>query len=438
MHLPTSCFTVWQGSSLLRRLRPVALGGCIALLLLGSSCRDSEPSPQAPLAMASEAQIRASWPWQAAFGVGVSDEVFEVLAQRWLGGVSGTWPRLGAARVAAGASLPAAQQILRHRSLTEDRLALRHLGIVHAHASCRLASDADAFGAGLAEAYLLGAAACESLGDVDGAEAARANAALRVGSSAADPNPAVSRSSSAEGEDGLAALLVPEVKVIDIRGERLKYLLLRPAQVDAALALLGTWLAKVEPPKAAKADVDQFLAIAAGTSQWSRDGAENAALLPVAESILASAPAGPARLAQVESLLEDGISLWHRGLAALPREGDSALDAGGRSLLDRWFRRALYREVGLLALDEGDADLALLCLEEAAEARGRVRPAPGLDPLLLAALARARYECNELQRSVQLLDEIAAQPGWGFAGPTARTIARVAVVGSGPDAKVNR
>ena len=76
--------------------------------------------------------------------------------------------------------------------------------------------------------------------------------------------------------------------------------------------------------------------------------------------------------------------------------------------------------------------------EEAAEARGRVRPGSGLDPLLLAALARARYECNELQRAVELLDDMAAIKGWEFAAPVARTIARVAVVGSGADAKVNR
>jgi hypothetical protein len=226
------------------------------------------------------------------------------------------------------------------------------------------------------------------------------------------------------------------VKVLEVRGERLEYLLLRPAQIEAAQALISTWMEKVVVSDGGDEDAAQFLARAAGTSDWLAGPVT--ALLPSAKSLLSSAPAGQGRLAQAEAQLEDTIGVWQGGLRALPREGEGSLDAGGRSLLDRWFRRALYRDMGLLALDEGDAELALLCLEEAAGARGRVRPAAGLDPLLLAALARARYECNELQRAVELLDDIAVVPGWELAGPTARTIARVAVVGSGADAKVNR
>jgi len=322
------------------------------------------------------------------------------------------------------------------RELEEDHRALGHLAAVHAHASCRLAREPDSFGPGLVEGYLLGAESCNFLGDVEGEKTARENAGAQAGAAPVDPNSVKGRSTSAEGEHALASLLVPEVKVLEVRGERLEYLLLRPAQIEAARALLSSALAAVEVSDSGDKGVAEFLAHAAGTSRWF--AGEKSAVLPSAKSLLSSAPAGSGRLAQVEAQLEDAISLWQEGLRALPREGEGAVDAGGRSLLDRWFRRALYREVGLLALDEGDAELALVCLEEAAGARGRVRPGSGLDPLLLAALARARYECNELQRAVELLDDISVLPGWELARSTARTIARVAVVGSGADAKVNR
>ncbi len=416
-------------------LRGVGLSLLVALTL--ASCRSAEPEKDPTAPSLSQQQVQASWLWQGAFGDGIPDDVFARVAQRWLGGVEGKWKHPGADRASTvSASSSAALRRVLHRALQEDHRALGHLAAVHAHASCRLAREPDAFGPGLADAYVLGALSCKSLGDVDGEKAARANAGAQAPAAPGDPDSVTPRSTSAEGEQDLASLVVPEVKVLEVRGERLEYLLLRPAQIEAAQALISTWMEKVVVSDGGDEDAAQFLARAAGTSDWLAGPVT--ALLPSAKSLLSSAPAGQGRLAQAEAQLEDTIGVWQGGLRALPREGEGSLDAGGRSLLDRWFRRALYRDMGLLALDEGDAELALLCLEEAAGARGRVRPAAGLDPLLLAALARARYECNELQRAVELLDDIAVVPGWELAGPTARTIARVAVVGSGADAKVNR
>ena len=410
----------------------------LAVLLLLLSCRGSAPPPPTGPVL-SEAQIQATWPWQGAFGTDIDEDVFSGVVARWLGGVKVPWKRPGASYEGLHKAKPSAGLRQLHlRGLEEDRLALGHLGAVLAHSSCRLAAIPDAFGPELADAYLLGVAACKSLGNEDGAKAALANAGLSGDEKTLDPTAGPQRSTALEGADQLAALLVPEVKVLEVRGEQLEYVLLRPAQVDAARELLGLWAQEASSGEMGQAGATGSFVLAAATSGWSGSSSLASTLLPSAKSILESAPAGPGRLAQVEALLEDGITVWQRGLRALPREGDAALDAGGRALLERWFRRALYRDVGLLALDEGDADLALLCLEEAAEARGRVRPGAGLDPLLLTALARARYECNELQRAVELLDDIASVTGWELAAPAARTIARVAVVGSGADAKVNR
>jgi hypothetical protein len=384
----------------------------------------------------SEAVIHGTWVWQTAFAEGIPDEVFVVLAGRWLGGVEASWSGPGESRSAlqaAAASAPV--RLVAQRQLLEDRRAFEHLSTLHAHASCRLAQDPNSYGEAVPEGYLLGAAACTALGDASSAKVASSHA----GSAVVDPAASEVRSSSGGADDGdVASLLVPQVKVLDVRGERLEYVLLQPSQIKAAAELLGSWVAAEALPESVPADLASFLAEAAGSTRWSMSGAATSELLLSSEAILARAAAGSERLAEVESLLEGSIHHWQQGLASLPRDGDQPLDAGARSLLDRWFRRALYRDVGLAALDQGDAEVALVALEEATGARGRVRPDAGLDPLLLAALARARYECNELQRAVELLDAIASVKGWELAAPVARTIARVAVVGSGADAKVNR
>jgi hypothetical protein len=82
--------------------------------------------------------------------------------------------------------------------------------------------------------------------------------------------------------------------------------------------------------------------------------------------------------------------------------------------------------------------LAVVALDEASGTQTRPRPGPGLDPLLLLALARARYEANELQLAAEILDAAAAVPGWEIASAAARTVARLAVLPSTSDPRVNR
>jgi len=425
-------YLLWQRSARLSAW--LALAG--VLLLLGLGCRGSSPPAPASGPALSEAVIRGTWVWQAVFAEGIADEVFVVLAGRWLGGVEASWVGPGQARSALEAATASAPvRLVAQRQLREDVRAFEHLKALHAHASCRLAQDPDSFGAAVPEGYRLGAAACKALGDVDSAKVASSHA----GAPAADPAAGEVRSSPGGTADAdVASLLVPQVKVLDVRGERLEYVLLQPSQIQAAAQLLASWVDAAAVPQAVDGDLASFLAEAAGTTRWSMSSAASSELLLSAEAVLASAAAGSGRLGEVESSLEETILHWQTGLASLPRDGEQQLDAGGRALLDRWFRRALYRDVGLAALEQKDPEVALVALEEATGARGRVRPGAGLDPLLLVALARARYECNELQRAVELLDDIASVPGWELAAPVARTIARVAVVGSGADAKVNR
>ncbi len=435
MSAPSLIALIPRPSLPFRRLQWLAPAVLSILFVVG--CRGSERAAAPSEALLSPQQIESTWPWQAAFAEGLSADLFSRMAGRWLGGDESGWPVPGHSRaVLAADGATAAERLLALRELREDRQAMEHLGSLHAQASCRLAQDPNAFGSSLPEGYQLGAAACASLGDAAGEQVANSH----VGSAGADPGSAPGRSSSGAGAAvDVVALLSPQLRVLDVRGERLEYLLLQPTQFAAAIALLQSWAEATPQPNAAAEDLGQFLATSAATTGWTMSpvaGAESTLLS--AQAVLTAAKPGPGRLAEVESMIEEAIRLWQRGLSELPRDGALSLDAGGRALLARWFRRALYRDLGVRALAEGDSELALLALEEAAEARGRVRPGSGLDPLLLAALARARYECNELQRAVELLDDMAAVKGWQFAAPVARTIARVAVVGSGADAKVNR
>ncbi len=408
------------------------------LLLLGlGGCRGkTAPTADSGAALSSE-QVAATWLWRVAFSEELPDALFPLLAARWLGGLEGDWGTLGGPLAKEQRAVHGGRT-LEARLLLEDRLALGHLAAIHLQANCRLARKPDAYGLGLGQAYALGAAACAGLGDQAGQAAATANAARVSGGSFRDPVGASLRSVGEGGQQALAQLLVPEVKKVELKGESLEYALLWPAQLEAAQRTLELRERGLSPSVQGEGSGPVDLLDHLATSSWFAGAEFGKHELLSAAMVLGAAPVGTGRLAQVEGALEEVIAAWRSSLVSLPRDGAMALDAGGRSLLESWFRRALYRDVGLLALEEGDAELALVALEEAAGARGRVRPGAGLDPLLLAAMARARFECNELQRSVELLDDIGAAKGWEFALPVARTVARLAVVGSGADARVNR
>jgi hypothetical protein len=103
-----------------------------------------------------------------------------------------------------------------------------------------------------------------------------------------------------------------------------------------------------------------------------------------------------------------------------------------------WARRAIYRDLGLEALRGGHFDVALPLLEEAAGSSGRLKPGPGRDPLLLAAVAKARYKNNQGLRTVDLLRTISRQEGWEHTAVIAELVARREVLPSEPGAEVRR
>ncbi|HCP48510.1 MAG TPA: hypothetical protein DIU15_20905 [Deltaproteobacteria bacterium] len=408
------------------------------VVLLAAGCW-SEPDVapiEGPVPQAG--QIHASWVWTSVFDKTVDEEVFGVAARRWLG--PATDGQLWAAPGAEVTSHPG----LARRLVGEDARALGHLRSLYLHAVCRLGQTPQSFGTQIPEGFLVAAAACEALGEGEAMARATAYHEAAAGSTSDDlarlqPRAGVSKPGPGGGSQAdVAALLVPKIREIELHGQKLAYPLLLPQHFDQALDLLQSQLTGPAPgePEGSMTDT---IAAQVGTSRWLAPGASAPpGLLPTAESLFAAAPKGQGRMAHLEKEVESAIQRWRAGLVQLPVDGSGGLDAAGRALLERWFRRALYRDLGLLALDGGEAELALVNLEEAAEARGRVRPSAGLDPLLLIGLARARYESNELNRAVELLDDIGRVPGWEVAGHVARTVARVAVVGSAAEAKVSR
>jgi len=374
----------------------------------------------------------------AAFDSTVDEELFGVVARRWLGPTS----------AAASWSSPGAESTghptLDRRLLAEEARGLGHLRSLYLHAVCRLGQTPQSFGTQIPEGFLVAASACEALGENAGVERARKHygalaSSTSVVATSLDPAVKNARSDQRQGLAAhVAAYLVPQVREIELHGQKLSYPLLMPSHFDGAIELLrskldGDWADSPGTPST------EGVAMRAGTSVWlAAVPNPSAGVMPTAHELFGAAPAGQGRMAHLEKEVELAIQRWRAGLTQHSAEGTAELDAAARALFERWFRRSLYRDLGLLALDAGDAELALVNLEEAAEARGRVRPGAGLDPLLLLSLARARYESNELQRAVELLDDIGDVPGWEVAGHVARTVARVAVVGSAAEAKVSR
>ncbi len=182
--------------------------------------------------------------------------------------------------------------------------------------------------------------------------------------------------------------LVPIIdETVTVRGQPLRYRFLRPGQLEAASSALIA------------ADPDPAWTV--GTSVWGD--------LP--------GPAAGATPAEQERNAEDHIARWKTSL-----EG-AGVEPTERAQLVGWVRRAVYRDLGRRTGDAGH-------LEEAIGAASRPAPGPGVDPLLLARLAQARFEAGEAALAAEILRSIEAADGWAFAGPAADACARVAVLPS--------
>lgn len=355
---------------------------------------------------------------RAALDERIDGSLLQAVARRWLGG-RGDWAAPGSPPGGASPALVA-------RWLREDAAALRHLRLLSAHATCRLAQHPGSFAGPVKAGYSVGLRSCEALEDAPGAALARAQAEADGGS--VQPAPAASQ----DGYDVATIRLA-----VELASEDLLFEFIEPGEFEAVEARLDSAAAALPaPPSGPEPDVGTFFAMRAGTSHLLPDG--RAPLLASADALFDGLRPGKGRQAAIEGALDGVLDRWSASLAQLPAETDGGLDATGRGLLDGWVRKAWHREVGLRALDAGEPDLALVLLEEATDNQSRVRPGPGLDPLLLVALARARYESNELQRAVALLEDIGAMPGWQPARTAARTVARVAVLPTAAEAQVKR
>lgn len=163
-----------------------------------------------------------------------------------------------------------------------------------------------------------------------------------------------------------------------------------------------------------------------GTASWG-DGA------PSELRSAAELYADGASYAALEAAAEEQLALWKRGLAGVQR-----LDNAERAFALGQVRRALYRDLGLAALADGQPEVARPLLEEAAGAVPRPVPGDGRDPVLLAGLVSARFQSGELSRAAELAHAIAQSPGWEFADVVSQAVARVAVLPSPSQPRVRR
>jgi hypothetical protein len=389
---------------------------CLVFLLLAACTRDEPPTAPAVPPVPAE-QLRATWAVRAALDERIDVSLLNAVARRWLSG-TGDWSAPGSPPGGASPALAA-------RWISEDAGALKHLAAINAHATCRLGQHPGAFDGPVVSGYSVAVRSCEAIDDTDGAGLARTHAEL---------NGAISP--PATPSDGGYSLDVVALTV-ELESEKLLYEFIEPGEFDAVTArLISAAAALPAPPSGPDPDVGTFFATRAGTSDLLPEGQEP--VVASASSLFAALPASGGRQAAAEVALDRELARWAGGLALLPAETDGGLDGSGKALLDGWVRKAWHRELGLLALDAGEADLALYLLEEATDNKTRVKPGAGVDPVLLCALARARYESNELQRAVALLEDIGATPGWESARIAARAVARVAVLPTAAEAQVKR
>lgn len=386
------------------RLRSAPLA---ALVLLAACAGDPPPAPTVPVP--SVDALASTWPVQTALDRTLDEGLVAASAARWLGG-AGRWKPPGAG---TSGSRPG-QATLAARQRSEDSAALRAIADVLLGASCRLAQEPGSYDADLSLGFFSGAQACEAVGDAVGATRAHENLALLSGALTHTPNGEVS---------GVAVTRVE----IEREGTTLRYSFFEPGALEARVSQVAGDPPPADPgPTPTMAD---SYARRVGTADWSDVPVPDLPGLP-------SAP--PSGLAAAEALADIPAAAWKAALTAWPEQGEAALEPSSKVLLEGWARKAVQRDLGLVVLSAGDPGVAMVLLEEAAGSRSRPRPEPGLDPLLLASLAKARFQANELRRTVDLLEDIGAEPGWELAREAARAVARVAVLPSAAEAKVNR
>jgi len=381
----------------------------LSMVLGAVGCGAPDKASDSSVPLLSLESVEATWMWQLAFDPSLDDSLVARVSTRWLGAGDSSWAPL----VLDGTTnVPAHSEVVQ-RERTESAEALEIFGQIYLDAACVLGQSPHAYGQHVPLGYRIGEAACAALGDNVGA--GRAGALLK-------------KYGTPESEGAVGApLRRPLTESAEVEGEQLIYRFFETQEfTEAARALRGG--------QATAATTSSGLAARVGTSQWSAgSGGE---LLSSAAVLADSGAAGD--LGQLERAAEESLAVLRRGLETHGSKAPEPVGPAEVSLLLTWARRAIYRDLGLGALRAEHYDVALPLLEEAAGSSGRLKPGPGRDPLLLAAVAKARYKNNQGLRTVDLLRTISRQEGWEHAAVIAELVARREVLPSEPGAEVRR
>mgnify|MGYP001166448070 CR=1 FL=1 len=399
-----------------RHHSPFGRPGLLLALVVLTACAPKEAPAPAPM---SADELAKTWLWQLAFDSPLSSSEAP-LASRWLGGAGEDWPATSWSQpgVRPSSSLAA-------RAAREDAQALALLADIYDHALCRFAQTDASFGQELPEGYLFGLESCRAVEDERGAERAL-RLAERLGAT-----PGGGTNPSGPLEASLADLLPDSPKVVTERvlnldGELLRYRFLRPGVLHRFTRDSGG---------GDRANVDEVdFGRRLATSAWTEGSLPE---LPRAEVILEGS-GSPPHLGAVEQAAEETLDVLGRSLRDHGARVVPPLEGGDIKALLAWARRALYRDLGLALLADDQSELALPLLEEAAGSSARLRPGPGLDPVLLLGVVKARYEQNQGLRAADLLRTISEQSGWAAADVVADLIARIEVLPDAAGAEIRR
>jgi len=341
--------------------------------------------------------LSATWPVQILHDDGFAPALSAGLS-RWLGSGSGSWHAPGDVT-----DLP---PTLAQRVRAEDAAALSSLITLAHESACALGGTNGGFG-DLEAAWSYAALACEALDQQDHA------ARIREAHPLSTPLPPLPTGA------GLEPLLASELRVdAEVLGEALQYRFAHPGLTEAVHRALAS------PRATPAAGSPEAIADRAGSPSWTPAGTPSFDLPPPPQRDLGS----------LEVAADGHLAEWSASIGALSPE---ALDPALRSVALGWVRAAVYAAAARERLASGDPGSAVTLFDEAL-GTVRPRPGPGRDPVLLCEVAMARWRAGEHARAVELLRDIATQPGWAFAEVPAEMIARVAVIPSATDPRVRR
>ena len=381
----------------------------LSVVFVAAGCGSPDKASDSSVPLLPLESVEATWMWRLAFDPSLDDGLVARLSGRWLGAGDSSWAPL----VLEPTTPQSPNSEVLRRERAENAEALEIFGEVYLDAACTLGQSPHAYGQHVPLGYRIGEAACAALGDKEAS--GRAGALLKK------------YGARQSGGATAGSLRHPLTEKAEVEGEQLIYRFYGAEAFTEAARALRAGTATTSPASSG-------LAARVGTSQWSAGSIGD--LLGSADILADSSAAGD--LGQLERTAEESLAVLRRALETHGSKAPEPLGPAELSLLLSWARRAIYRDLGLEALRSGHFDVALPLLEEAAGSSGRLQPGPGRDPLLLAAVAKARYKNNQGLRTVDLLRTISRQKGWEHTAVIAELVARREVLPSEPRAEVRR